>query len=417
MTLETDTAGNQLQEASDVKVRGVIVGDVREVEAERRGRHDRAGDQARVPRPDPGRRVGAAAAQDAVRRAVRRPRAAGGARPGAAGRRRRHRPGPHARTPSSCSGSSTTRSRCCRPCSPQDLSFTLGAVADALRGRGDDLGANLAATGEYFGEINTVLPELQADISELADFADTYDGAADDLLAVLDNLAVTNTTVVDQAGAAAPHVHRRHELVERDGRLPRDQRAEPDLAGGDVPAGARPLRRVLADLPLPARGPDPVRARGSGRRSATDGDPALNLNIQVTFPPRNPYVPGDQPIYADNAGPDCRGLDNIDGEIAAGAGRRVLLPVPAERRHRLRRRAPSAPSPRCFEGGRRRRRRRARASPGRQAGQSLPDVLAGSTAELDFVRSILALPDRRASRARSPTSPPPRLAPLLRGTR
>ena len=33
VTLETDTAGNQLQEASDVKVRGVIVGEVREVEA------------------------------------------------------------------------------------------------------------------------------------------------------------------------------------------------------------------------------------------------------------------------------------------------------------------------------------------------------------------------------------------------
>src|SRR5919107_1071310 len=33
VTLETDTAGSQLQEASDVKVRGVIVGEVREVEA------------------------------------------------------------------------------------------------------------------------------------------------------------------------------------------------------------------------------------------------------------------------------------------------------------------------------------------------------------------------------------------------
>src|SRR3712207_7763599 len=37
VTLETDTAGNQLQEASDVKVRGVIVGDVREVEASAEG--------------------------------------------------------------------------------------------------------------------------------------------------------------------------------------------------------------------------------------------------------------------------------------------------------------------------------------------------------------------------------------------
>ena len=37
VTLETDTAGNQLQEASDVKVRGVIVGDVREVNADADG--------------------------------------------------------------------------------------------------------------------------------------------------------------------------------------------------------------------------------------------------------------------------------------------------------------------------------------------------------------------------------------------
>ena len=37
VTLETDTAGSQLQEASDVKVRGVIVGEVREVEADVEG--------------------------------------------------------------------------------------------------------------------------------------------------------------------------------------------------------------------------------------------------------------------------------------------------------------------------------------------------------------------------------------------
>src|SRR3954468_2364609 len=34
VTLQTDTAGNQLQEASDVKVRGVLVGEVRAVHAD-----------------------------------------------------------------------------------------------------------------------------------------------------------------------------------------------------------------------------------------------------------------------------------------------------------------------------------------------------------------------------------------------
>jgi ABC-type transporter Mla subunit MlaD len=66
VTLETDTAGNQLQEASDVKVRGVIVGDVRE-EGQLRGRDHRAGHRPRLPRSDPGRRVGPALAQDPLR--------------------------------------------------------------------------------------------------------------------------------------------------------------------------------------------------------------------------------------------------------------------------------------------------------------------------------------------------------------
>ena len=50
----------------------------------------------------------------------------------------------------------------------------------------------------------------------LADFADTYDGAADDLLAVLDNLAVTNTTIVDQEEQLRRTFTRRDELGEHD---------------------------------------------------------------------------------------------------------------------------------------------------------------------------------------------------------
>ena len=85
------------------------------------------------------------------------------------------------------------------------------------------------------------------------------------------------------------------------------------------------VRRVLAEYPclldgLPAA--DPMIAESFG----ADGDPALNLNIVVTLPPRNPYVPGDQPAYADQSGPDCRGLADIDGADRRGAERRVLLP-------------------------------------------------------------------------------------------
>ena len=68
-----------------------------------------------------------------------------------------------------------------------------------------------------------------------------------------------------------------------------------------------------------------------------DGDPALNLNITVSLPPRNPYVPGDQPQYADKSGPDCRGLTDIDAIIAAAQHGEYYCPDAAGRRRRLRR--------------------------------------------------------------------------------
>jgi virulence factor Mce-like protein len=386
VTLEADTVGNQLQEASDVKVRGVIVGEVREVAAGAEGATIdlaiRPEYLAQIPADVTARLLpktlfgerfvslqlpedpvgepladGDVIGQDRTENAIELQRVIDDTLP------------------------------LLQAVHPDDLAFTLGAVADAVRGRGDDLGENLAGTGEYIGQINTVLPQLQADISGLADFAETYEGAADDLLAVLDNLAVTNTTVVDQAeqlrrtftvGASSSNATA--------GFLERNERNLISLA-----ETSRPVLGLLAEYspvyPCLLEG----LARSVPRIGETfgaDGDPALNLNIQFTLPPRNPYQPGDQPVYADAAPPDCRGLDDIDAEIAQAQSGEYYCPYPpndgiespesAER-----------PEPACYEGG-----ADDGGKPGNvptaQAGRSLPDVLAGSSAELDFVRGILA---------------------------
>ena len=214
-------------------MRGVIVGDVREVDAERRRRDHRAGDRPRLPRPDPRRRHRAAAAQDPVRRAVRRPRAARRT-PAASGWPTATSSGrTAARTPSSCSGSSTTLLPLLQAVAARRTSrYTLGAVADALRGRGNALGENLAATGEYFGaDQHRAAASCRPTSPSWPTSPTPTTRAADDLLGVLDNLSVTNTTAGRPGGAAAPHVHRRRQLVERDGGLPGDQRAQPHLAG------------------------------------------------------------------------------------------------------------------------------------------------------------------------------------------
>jgi hypothetical protein len=144
-----------------------------------------------------------------------------------------------------------------------------------------------------------------------------------------------------------------------------------------------------------------------------DGDPSLNLNITVSLPPRNPYVPGDQPAYSAKNGPDCRGLSNIDAIIAAAQHNEYYCPVPAsDGVHSADN--PTTGNPNCVGGS-----GPNDVPPGAgdpSTGKSLPFHLAGSTAELDFVRNILAYqtgvkPGQVSDLAVTT------MAPLLRGTR
>src|SRR4051794_27973327 len=386
VTLETDTAGNQLQEASDVKVRGVIVGDVRQV----KGNADGATIQLAI---DPAYldRIPA----DVTARLL--PKTLFGER--FVSLELPDDPSPERLADGDVIGQDRSENAIelqrviddtlplLQAVRPDDLSYTLGAVANALRGKGDDLGANLAATGKYFGEINTVLPQLQADISGLADFAETYEGAADDLLGVLDDLAVTNTTVVDQE----EQLRRTFTVGTSSSTTTADflERNERNLIS--LAQTSRPVLGVLAKYspvyPCLLEGLARSVPR-IGETFGTDGDPALNLNIQFTFPPRSQYKPGDQPAYVDTSPPDCRGLDDIDGEIAEAQSGEYYCPYPVKdgvesddsdvRRY-----------PACFRGGADDGGNPDNVSGGAK-GKSAPDVLAGSTAELDFVRSILA---------------------------
>jgi virulence factor Mce-like protein len=412
VTLETDTAGNQLQEASDVKVRGVLVGEVREVRASAEGATIElainpayldeipADVSARLlPKTlfgerfvalelpeQPGRERladGDVIGQDRSENAIELQRVVDDMLP------------------------------LLQAVEPQNLSYTLGAVADALRGRGDDLGANLASTGRYVGEINTVLPELQKDISLLADFADTYDAAADDLLAVLDDLAVTNATVVDQA----EQLRRTFAVGESSARVTAGFLEANERNLISVAATSRPVLGVFAkyspSYPCMLEGltkAAPLTSESFGG----DGDPALNLNIVVSFPPRNPYVPGDQPEYLDTSGPDCQGLADVDALIAASQAGDYYCPTsPADGVDSADN--PATGNPVCLGGSGPADVPEGAGDPNPTAGQSLPYDLAGSTAELDFVRNILGYQTGREPGQVSDLSASS-LAPLLRGT-
>jgi phospholipid/cholesterol/gamma-HCH transport system substrate-binding protein len=417
VTLKTDTIGNQLQEASDVKIRGVLVGEVRSVSADADGATislaidpdhlaDIPGDvSARllpktlfgerfvslVPPANPNGTTLAAGdviGQDRSANAIELQKVVDDLLP------------------------------LLQAVSPQDLSFTLGAVADALRGRGDRLGQNLASLGTYVGQVTTVLPQLQADISRIADVSDTYDSAAGDVLGLLDNLSVTSRTLVDQS----EQLRRTFTVVDASAATATDFLTRNEASLISLASSSRPVLGLLAEY-----SPEyPCLLNGLARYKPMiseafggDGDPALNLNITVQLPPRNPYVPGDQPAYVDRSGPSCGGLDDIDGIIAGAQHGSYYCPEPpADGVHSAEN---PTNGPRCASSA------PGTATPatsGGTLGNSLPVALndggtrgglAGSTAELDFVRGLLGYqtgvgPADVSDLAAST------LAPLLRGT-
>jgi virulence factor Mce-like protein len=407
--LEADSVGNQLQEASDVKMRGVIVGEVRTISATAEG----ATLELAIA-PEHLDQIPADVTARLLPKTLFGERFVALQAPNTATGESHLKAGdviPQDRTDNAIELQRVIDDLLplLRAVQPQDLAYTLGAVADALRGRGNELGENLTTTGDYFGEINSVMPELQADISGLADFADTYDAAADDLLDVLDDLSVTNSTVVDQreqlrrtfaVGTSSSNTTAAFLETNEQNLISLAETSRPllGLFAEYSPEYPCLLEGLAESAPM------------IGESFGTDGDPALNLNIVFTLPPRAPYEPGDQPIYDADAGPACRALDDIDGAKAAAQNGEYYCPAAPDD-------GVNSPEgdlqqePVCYGGGGGRGSSSGGALGALGNGVSSP---VGSTAELDFVRGIIGMsrgtdPDEVSDLSAAT------LAPLLRG--
>ena len=84
---------------------------------------------------------------------------------------------------------------------PQDLANTLGALAQGLSGRGEQIGTTIDRLENIFEQLNAEMPALQRDIRGVADLADTYADALPSLVDALDNFRTTGYTVVERRPA------------------------------------------------------------------------------------------------------------------------------------------------------------------------------------------------------------------------
>jgi len=302
VTLMAERIGNQLQNASDVKIRGLIVGEVRSITSTGNGASIELALQ-----PD---QVGSIPVNVSARIL---PKTLFGERyvdlviPS----------DPSARTIAEGDTISQDRTKVAieleqvfddllpllRTVKPEKLAATLNALATALDGRGTQLGHNLVLADKYFAAINPKMPTIQADISELADVASTYAEAAPDLLRMLKALTTTNTTIVEKQNSLAGFLAGTAGFANTATEFLR-------VNGDRIIQVGRVQRPTLA---LAARyAPEyPCFAKGLAdwipRATQMFSNHTFHITLEVVKP-RAPYRPGEQPVWGEHRGPNCLGL-------------------------------------------------------------------------------------------------------------
>ncbi|WP_374999819.1 MCE family protein [Aeromicrobium sp. CTD01-1L150] len=81
---------------------------------------------------------------------------------------------------------------------PAELSVTLGALADALDGRGEDLGQTIETLGSYLEKLEPEVPLLREDLRLLAQNMQTLADVAPDLLDASSDAMVTARTLTEE---------------------------------------------------------------------------------------------------------------------------------------------------------------------------------------------------------------------------
>ena len=81
---------------------------------------------------------------------------------------------------------------------PEKVAYTLTALANTLEGRGDSLGETLDVTNDYLKKINPETQQAVDDMIDLGKVSDTYAGEMDNFGQLLENSSDISDTVVDK---------------------------------------------------------------------------------------------------------------------------------------------------------------------------------------------------------------------------
>lgn len=345
--LRTDRVGNQLLPPSDVKVRGLVVGEVRRVRATASG-----ADLELALQPDKTHLIPAGVTARLLPKTLFGERYVSLVLP----------PGPSPEPLREDDVIEQDRSHASielekvlsdlmpvlRAVRPDKLATTLNTVSMALDGRGEQLGETLVATNRYLEQFNPVLPELKSNIQALADVSHLYADTTPELTQALRDLAVNHRTVADQR-AGLDRLYRT--VTTAAGDLDGFLRANAENIIG-LNAASREQLRLLAryspeypclldDLADSVPRLDQVAGKG------TDTPGVIRLRVEISDG-GDKYLPGhDEPSWQDRRGPRCYDQVPMPADLPGGGPPRDGSTHPPQREERT---PPASTAPSSFTG-------------------------------------------------------------------
>ena len=183
-----------------------------------------------------------------------------------------------------------------RTVQPAQLNYTLTAMADALEGRGEKVGRNLVVLDGYLKRMNPKIPLLIDDLGKLATVSDTYAQVAPELATLLRNSVTTGNTFVQKEAKVqalfqdvASFSSTSKDFLEQNGsniiRLSEQGQAQLPLFAKYAPEYPCLLKGIVGVIP---------------REEQAFRGYTLHINLETR--PRQPrgYNPGDLPQYAES---------------------------------------------------------------------------------------------------------------------
>ena len=188
-----------------------------------------------------------------------------------------------------------------RTVQPADLNMTLNAIATALEGRGERLGENLETLDSYLRRLNPQIPAIIEDLRLTARVSDTYADVMPEIARILRNTITTTGTLEDRDAkvramytdvAAFADTSRRF-LDENGDNMIR-------LAEVSVPQ-LRLMAKYAPEYPCLLGG----LVAGAPRQAETFRGFTLHIILEeIPNQPRG-YHPRDTPRFGDKRGPTC----------------------------------------------------------------------------------------------------------------